>query len=350
MKKIIFYLFITLIVFSCSKDEDKILPYPDEDTLHEFELHSNNRVSSLLMTSSEYNSWLNNDDFSNGGKRIALFQDIYKKFPDKYDFIFLVLNEPSKPSTPSYYGKLIGVSNDIDGIGLNIYDNSAEYGSSGKLKAVKQLTAIDFLKYGPSLHEIAHNWANFAITTHSVDAPGSNITSYEYGGHWGFTGGSTKGQLGGFKQSSLMEHGNNLYTVEPFGTFANGGNGIPYNELELYLMGMIPISSVSNFDMFTDITSWTTSQTAYDFTASTRTTYTPQSLEDHLGVRVPSNGNSQKDFKLLVVVLTDAPLTDDEWNKVDATAEWFSKKGDDGTSLYNFWEATNGAGSITIEN
>ena len=36
MKKIIFYLFITLIVFSCSKDEDEILPYPDEDTLHEF--------------------------------------------------------------------------------------------------------------------------------------------------------------------------------------------------------------------------------------------------------------------------------------------------------------------------
>jgi len=35
---------------------------------------------------------------------------------------------------------------------------------------------------------------------------------------------------------------------------------------------------------------------------------------------------------------------------VDATVEWFSKKEDDGTSLYNFWEATNGAGSITIEN
>ena len=88
MKKIIFYLFIILIVFSCSKDEDEILPYPDEDTLHEFKLHTNNRVSSLLMTSSEYNSWLSNDDFSNGGKRHALFQDIYKKFPDKYDFIF----------------------------------------------------------------------------------------------------------------------------------------------------------------------------------------------------------------------------------------------------------------------
>ena len=350
MKKTIFYLLITLIVFSCSKDEDEILPYPEEDTLHEFELHSNSRVSSLLMTSSEYNSWLNNTDFYNTEKRHALFQDIYKKFPDKYDFIFLVLNELEKPSSPSYYGSLIGVSNDVEGIGKNMYDNSADYGSSGKLKAVMELTALEYLKYGPALHELAHNWANSALATHSVDASGSNISSFEYGSHWGFTGGSTKGQLGGFKHSSLIEHGNKLYTVEPFGPNANGGNGIPYNALELYLMGMIPISSVSNFDMFTDITSFAISETAYDFTASTRTTYTPESLEGQLGARVPSSGNSQKDFKLLIVVLTDNPLIDEEWNRVDATAEWFSKKGDDGTSLYNFWEATNGVGSITIEN
>ena len=62
MKKIIFYLFILLIVLSCSKDEDEILPYPDGDTLHEFELHANNRVSSLLMSANEYNSWLNNTE------------------------------------------------------------------------------------------------------------------------------------------------------------------------------------------------------------------------------------------------------------------------------------------------
>mgnify|MGYP001157431295 FL=1 len=350
MKKIIFYLLIILIVFSCSKDEDEILPYPDEDTLHEFELHSNNRVSSLLMTSSEYNSWLNNNDFYNTEKRHALFQDIYKKFPDKYDFIFLVLNELDKPSSPSYYGSLIGVSNDVEGIGLNIYDNSAEYGSSGKLKAVMELTALEYLKYGPALHEVAHNWANFSLPTHSVDNAGSNITSSLYGSHWGFTGGSTKGQLGGFKQSSLVEHGGNSYTVDAFGPNANGGNSIPYNELELYLMGMLPLSSVTDFDMFTDITSLAVNNNTFDFTASTRTTYNPGSLEDFLGKRVPNNNNAQKNFKLLIVVLTDNPLTEDEWNKVDATAEWFSKKEDDGSHLYNFWEATGGVGSITIEN
>ena len=102
--------------------------------------------------------------------------------------------------------------------------------------------------------------------------------------------------------------------------------------------------------MFTDITSLAVNTSTFDFTANTRTTYTPQSLEELLGERAPSVDSSQKDFKLLVVVITDSVLSDDEWNKVDATAEWFSKKEDDGTSLYNFWEATNGVGSITIEN
>jgi len=341
--------------------EDEKLPNPDEDTLsdedtletaYEYELHSNNRVSSLLMTESEYSNWVSNDGFSDGSIRLPLIKDVYKKFPDKYDFIFFVLNEPSIPSSLSYYGKLIGVSNDVQGIGKIIYDYTSDYGSSGKLKAVMQVTGLEYLKYGPALHELAHQWANFALPTHSVDAPGSNITSYVYGSHWGFTGGSTKGQLGGFKQSSLIENGSYSYTVDEFGPFANGGNGIPFNELELYLMGMLPISSVTPFDMFTDITSLAIDTLTFDytFTAATRTTYTPESLESLLGDRVPSLENSQKDFNLLVIVITDAPLSDDEWNKVDATAEWFSKKGDDGTSLYNFWEATNGVGSITIEN
>ena len=339
-------LFPLLMWISC---EDDKLSNEDQDTLYRYELHSNNRVSSLLMSESEYNNWVNNDGFSDSNIRLPLVQDVYKKFSDTYDFIFFVLNEPSIPSSLYYYGRLIGVSNNVEGIGKSIYDYSSDYGSSGKLKAVMQLTGLEYIKYGPALHEIAHQWANFALPTHSVDAPGSNLTSYPYGSHWGFTGGSTKGQLGGFEQSTLVENGNNSYTVDEFGPFANGGNGIPYNELELYLMGMIPVSSVSNFDMFTDITSLAINTSTFDFTAS-KTTYSPESLIDLLGEREPSVDNSQKDFKLLVVVITDEPLSDDEWNKVDATAEWFSKKEDDGTSLYNFWEATNGVGSITIEN
>jgi len=139
------------------------------------------------------------------------------------------------------------------------------------------------------------------------------------------------------------------YSVAPFGPFANGGNGVPYNELELYLMGMVPLSSVNPFDLFSDITEWSATETAYEFTANSRITYDNVAIENLLGTRIPNFAESQKEFKLLVVVLTDEELTTEEWNIIDSTAEWFSYSGPDNySSSYNFWEATNGVGSIVI--
>lgn len=68
------YLFIVLLVpfWGC---EDKV---PADDTLHTFELHSNNRVSSLLMTDSEYSNWVTNDGFTDASLRLDLINDIYK--------------------------------------------------------------------------------------------------------------------------------------------------------------------------------------------------------------------------------------------------------------------------------
>ena len=345
MKK--YLLLVSILgIYSCENESSDSV----YDTIHEFELHSNNRVSSLLMSTNEYDEWVNNDGFSNTVLRTDLVQDIYQRFDDDYDFIILLLNEPSIPENLSYYGRLIGVSNSIEGIGLSSYDFSSEYGSSGKLKALIQMTGLEYLKYGPALHELAHQWANFALPTHSVSSTGTDLTSFLFGSHWGFTGGNTKGQLGGFEQSSLVDNGQNSYSVGEFGTFANGGNGVPYNDLELYLMGMLPISEVADFDMFANITALEIVTSTFHFIAEDRTTFTPESLKELLGQREPSFEDSQKDFKILAIVLTDHPLSEEEWTKVDATVEWFSNPGDDGTYLYNFWEATRGIGTLTIQN
>jgi len=334
---------IFLILFlSC---EDKV---DNLDTIFDYTLHKNNRVASLKMSDSDYDSWVNEDGFTDIESRVRVVNDLYIVFQDKYDFIFFILNEPSIPENLFYYGRLVGVSNSVQGLGFQSYDNSLQYGSDGKLKAVMQLTGLEYLKYGPALHELAHQWANFALPTHSVNEPGEDLTSYLYTGHWGFTGGNTPGQLGGFRQNSLIDNGNNSYTVESFGPFANGGNGVPYNQLELYLMGMLDIESVNDFDMFTDITSWAINESTFDFTADQRTTYTSSSLVELLGKRIPSHIDSQKRFELLVVVLTKEPLSNEQWGIVDAHAEWFSKEESDGTSLYNFWEATGGVGSLNI--
>ena len=69
--------------------------------------------------------------------------------------------------------------------------------------------------------------------------------------HWGVS--SVNGQLGGFALSSLEELGEGLYQANPFGTFANGGNRLPYSSLELYLMGMIPEEEVEDIVSFSGL-------------------------------------------------------------------------------------------------
>ena len=266
------------------------------------------------------------------------------------DFIFLILNENTKPDGKAY-GRSRLVSNNVSGIGKQLFNNANDFGSNGKLKALIELTQIDFLRSGPSLHELMHTWANSAIPTETVDALGTNLTSYAYWGHWGFTGGSSKGQLGGFDQSTLVSNGGNSYTVNLFGANANGANSVPYNELELYLMGMIPVTSVSNFDVFSNITSLAinTDQTRLTFVA-TKTTYTPESLENLLGARSPASDTYQKDFKALVMILTDEPVSNDKWEFLDDQVEKFSRTSSDDSSSFNFWEATNGLGTIDMSN
>ena len=89
--KIILTVLLVVFFLSC---EDKNSEQED-NTIHEFTLHGNDRVSSLLMSSEEYSEWINEDGFTNTALRLSLVNDIYNKFPDKYDFIFLILNPPS---------------------------------------------------------------------------------------------------------------------------------------------------------------------------------------------------------------------------------------------------------------
>jgi hypothetical protein len=302
------------------------------------------------MDTEEYNSWVSNHEFRDSAVRESLIKDIYQKFDDDFDFIFLILNEEQVPSSIPTYGELFRVSNSVEGIGLNDLDISSNFGSAGKLKSLIHLAQIDFLSLGPSSHEIMHNWGNFSLPSEAVTAFGTDLTSSTIGGHWGFTGGSSKGQLGGFDQTTLVDNGNGSYTIESFGPNANGGNSIPYNDLELYLMGMIPLSEVTAFDGFTSITSLIDNEDGTWTLEATKTAYTPTSLNTLLGNRIPSSETAQKDFKALVIVITDTPLTTAEWNQVDKDAEFYSKTGDDGSNLYNFWEATRGLGTIEMNN
>ena len=104
------------------------------------------------------------------------------------------------------------------------------------------------------------------------------------------------------------------------------------------------------------ITSLKLKGSKFEFVSSSRTTYSTESLLDSLGKRIPDFKTSQKHFKMLEIIITNKPLTEDEWEVFDKDAEWFAYKGSDENLvgndfhklMYNFYEATKGKGSITI--
>ena len=142
------------------------------------------------------------------------------------------------------------------------------------------------------------------------------------GSHWGVS--SVNGQLGGFDLSTLKELGDNWYTADPFGVYANGGNSIPYGNFELYLMGLIPPEEVDDVVLFRGM-----SATAGDFFdeqkwyADKKVIVTVEDVIEKLGTRAPDHNKAQKKFRILTLVLTDDPLTEKEWTYFSNQAKGF---------------------------
>jgi len=85
------------------------------------------------------------------------------------------------------------------------------------------------------------------------------------------------------------------------------------------------------------------------FSASSVETTTIEEFIAKNGPRVPSHLESQKAFEALYVVITEKPISKEEWLVADSLAYWFdSPKADSDDTLYNFWESTKGKATISF--
>lgn len=321
-----------------------------------FTIHENNRVVSLNLGQEAYNAWVNNDYFYNDFSKVKpVMTRIYEKFNDNFDFIFFVLNEDMTPDSIPYSGLNISGINTIEGIGKYIQPRtSSTFGSSNKLQSTMQLTSRNAMRNGPTLHELMHNWGNNVIDSFYVKSNGEESRS---GGHWGFS--SVGGQLGGFELSTLQENvdGNaSKYQAHygnrsNFGYNANGGNSLPYSELELYLMGLLPSSDVPDTIVFKGLSQTREEYFRGIFHATSKEIISVNDIIEKYGERNPTYLNSQTEFKLLTIVLTGSELTDSQWKKVDDDVKWFSDilETDENTRLYNFYQATRSQATINAE-
>ena len=274
---------------------------------------------------------------------VFLARDVYRSFDDVFDFLVFLsnLDEYSDNTERVPYGRYRSIMNDTEGTGRDLLFRR-HYGSSGKLRGVVQFPYNQGLRRGPALHEFQHAWANYTVPTASPS-------------HWGFS--SANGQLGGFDGADLVDLGGDQYSAGSFGTIANGGNSVPYSPIELYFGGFVAAEQVPDLWVATDGRWVVVDRRRVEteaghpvFSASEVRDVTVEEIIAEFGPRVPGQEASQKEFRAAVILLTDAdhPATPSQLEELSQTVSAFSTNGDDGSSRYNFFEATGGRASMEM--
>ena len=271
-----------------------------------------------------------------------IVNSFYEEMDDVFDFVMIVSNlQRREDRTRTYTGRLSRVSNDVEGIGFDLFINE-EWGSAGELEGVLHFPANDAIRHGPVLHELMHRWANYVV---------------EPFGHWRFS--SVNGTVGGFDIANLKDLGGGRYTAGGFGPGGIGWNGIPYPMLELYLAGLATPDEVPDWVMGVDGKFAFGADGMVERYEDGNVIFTVQEfkplsidyvIERH-GPRVPGFESSQKEFRAALILLIDEehPATTEVLTALSNDVEKFSYLGDDGDDEYfNFFEATLGRAEIIM--
>ena len=221
----------------------------------------------------------------------------YSLFGDDFDLINIV-----------YEGSLfqnrfhLQVQNQVRGIGVTPTNNTSTFGSTSKLLGVSRFPIDSFFDVDQGregavgfLHETGHQWLAFLpdalLTGSRPHWPFSDLAP----GIMGFSD-PTNGQGLGIPGDFVPEGPN--FRIQ-------SRNGIPaqtFKDLELYLMGMTPPSTVGPHFVLRDQTQIAKLSTGLlDGPADT---FTIQDVIANNGARVPDSTTSQKTFRMATIYVT----------------------------------------------
>jgi hypothetical protein len=215
-------------------------------------------------------------------------REFFSHFADDRDFLIIIeLFARSPAAAPcAGYG---GVQNQVRGIGTGRSDETAAWGSAGRLQGVIHFRcAPSGTDYVTLIHEINHRWGVWLDESLGLGSV-----------HW----------------APNLNRETTAFVHEEF------------NDLELYLAGWLPADSVSPPELGKDGT-------------------TIQDLVEIEGERVPDVGSSQRDFAAGVVVLLERPLTRTEMGVFEFWAGEF-EKASSASFRRTFEQATGGRARIT---
>jgi hypothetical protein len=242
----------------------------------------------------------------------ALAQRFYQIFFDTYDFIDVVF--PASHVANRYH---VGLRNPVSGIGSTLYNNAVGYGSNARLLGITIYPSGALFDPGHESHshEIGHQWINFlpqsTLATGSPHWPLSSLAS-------GLMGFSIAGSGAGGDYNCRL---NAIPTGVQLTAFS-GARG--YSDLDLYLMGLKPAAQVADHYV------WKNQQAAMnqnclgvvDFSLFTKVTI--NDVIAAAGPRNPAYPDTQRDFKVAVIVLSETKIPPESM----AFYDYFAKRSD----------------------
>lgn len=171
----------------------------------------------------------------------AVTRRFYEVFDDVYDIIAIVPEDAHVDDNGAFHQR---VRNDVTGVGLAAFDQSASYGSQGRLRGVEFFYNTRFGANATSNHELAHtwghnfDWARIAGVTRAGHQPVSHAPL--------MTGGESvvSGVLTAARRIGLRDNGEAVVERAP----------VParHHPLDLYAMGLLEPAAMPDLTVFED--------------------------------------------------------------------------------------------------
>ncbi len=229
----------------------------------------------------------------------------YRHFKDDYDYIVVWYDFNAPVGSSGAFARHFGLKNEIQGIGLDVFDLSDIVASDGRLESLMEMG--DLNKYPTDLnrtlfdtnsaldiigHEAGHRW--LAFTSFRDGGTTSDALLGRQKAHWSFFFDSDESDLQG---NDIMDLGG--------GVFETVGATTGYSKLDQYLMGFVPGDEVGPlFYVFnpSEGSPEDSPNIGVRFDGQ-RKDLTLQDIIDEHGPRVPSSEDAKKNFKMAFVLL-----------------------------------------------
>jgi len=273
----------------------------------------------------------------------ALVKKFYETHSDEYSHLIVFTNFPYDLGSPDTFAFEMPIKNDIQGIGLDIFDFSQEFGSNGNLEsylAMNQLAEFPdspdttFLGTNSTIdvmgQESGHRWLAYLQfkngATNSKDLLGRDEA------HWSFFFNSDASEMEG---NSIRDNGN--------GSFTTTDATQRYSKLDQYAIGLVGPSEVGPLFYVTNVSGTTrTKESAPEIGVTFRGTRKNLTIDDIIaaeGPRVPDVQSSPKAFRqaFILLVRQGTTPTSAELDKMSRIRQRWQEF---------FFQATDGRGSV----